>query len=219
MIRIYAVDFPLLNYITSMNKSDYFKEYAGSTQKLKKECIDRGIDEEEFKKLYLETLETIDKNKIRNTRSRVYVKKRKLLLISVLLILTVCSFKYIYNNVLCNLQEFIYPGLRLIRKMSIPFISLFPALTGLLLLQYQDKKSYSMLYYIKRIQLFLQCKLSELYQEPCLIQNPFFTIVDMDCWPCSTVDNIHKVFDPQPVHQQHMAPFVYKVCSKSVTGN
>ncbi|XP_014361866.2 uncharacterized protein LOC106713556 [Papilio machaon] len=161
-----------------MNQS--FKNYTKSVQGLKKECAEHGINDEEFKKLYLETLESVNKNEIqKTTRSKLYAKKRKLLLILVLLLVTVCSFKYIYNNILCNLQEFIYPGLRLIRKISIPFISLFPALT-------------------------------ELYQEPCLIQNPFYTIVDMDCWPCSTVGNVHKVLDPQPVHQQNTAPFIYQ---------
>lgn len=113
-----------------MNKS--YKEYSKLVQELKKECAEHGINDEEFKKLYLESLESVNRNEIQNkNRSKIYVKKRKLLLMLVLLILTACSFKYIYNNVICNLQELIYPGLRLIRKMSIPFISLFPALTGL----------------------------------------------------------------------------------------
>lgn len=113
-----------------MNKS--YKEYSKLVQELKKECAEHDINDEEFKKLYLESLESVNRNEIQNkNRSKIYVKKRKLLLMLVLLILTACSFKYIYNNVICNLQELIYPGLRLIRKMSIPFISLFPALTGL----------------------------------------------------------------------------------------
>lgn len=53
--------------------------------------------------------------------------------------------------------------------------------------------------------------LSEYYHETCLIQNPYFAVVDMDCWPCSTVNNIREVNDPIPVNQQQTAPFIYEV--------
>uniref|UniRef100_A0A0C9R5D3 ThiI_2 protein n=1 Tax=Fopius arisanus TaxID=64838 RepID=A0A0C9R5D3_9HYME len=32
--------------------------------------------------------------------------------------------------------------------------------------------------------------LTELYDESCLIENPFFKVADMDCWPCSTVQSV-----------------------------
>lgn len=34
--------------------------------------------------------------------------------------------------------------------------------------------------------------LSELYDEWCLMENPYFYVNDMDCWPCSMV---HSVLD------------------------
>ncbi|CAH2237245.1 jg11215 [Pararge aegeria aegeria] len=86
------------------------------------------------------------------------------------------------------MQDYIYPGLRLLRKFTIPLISLFPVLT-------------------------------ELYQETCLIQNPYFTITDMDCWPCSSVNNVGEVFNPQPVHKQQSAPFIYKTEQKEIDLN
>ena len=33
---------------------------------------------------------------------------------------------------------------------------------------------------------------SELYDEWCLIENPYFYVNDMDCWPCTVV---HSVLD------------------------
>lgn len=33
---------------------------------------------------------------------------------------------------------------------------------------------------------------SELYDEWCLIENPYFYVDDMDCWPCTMV---HSVLD------------------------
>lgn len=50
-----------------------------------------------------------------------------------------------------------------------------------------------------------------LYHETCLIQNPFFTVVDMDCWPCSSVNSVREVYDPKPVNEQHNPPFYYQV--------
>ncbi|XP_015114416.1 uncharacterized protein LOC107039363 [Diachasma alloeum] len=32
--------------------------------------------------------------------------------------------------------------------------------------------------------------LTELYDESCLVENPFFKVADMDCWPCSTVQSV-----------------------------
>ncbi|CAH0721546.1 unnamed protein product, partial [Brenthis ino] len=32
----------------------------------------------------------------------------------------------------------------------------------------------------------------------------------MDCWPCSSVNNIGEIFNPLPVHKQQNAPFIYK---------
>lgn len=114
-----------------MNHQKYLKEYTDSIKRLKKECISKGISENEFRKLYLESLKSIEKTDVENTANVQYFRtKRKLVLSVILLILIVFALIYIYFNVLCNIQELIYPGLRLIRKISIPFISLFPALTG-----------------------------------------------------------------------------------------
>ncbi|XP_073966419.1 uncharacterized protein isoform X2 [Choristoneura fumiferana] len=86
----------------------------------------------------------------------------------------------IYLRFTRNKKEYIYPGLRLLRRISIPFISLFPGLT-------------------------------DLYHETCLIQNPFFTVVDMDCWPCSSVTNVRELYDPKIIsNQQHSTPFIYE---------
>lgn len=39
---------------------------------------------------------------------------------------------------------------------------------------------------------FVTIFISELYDEWCLIENPYFYVNDMDCWPCSMV---HSVLD------------------------
>ncbi|XP_045459532.1 uncharacterized protein LOC123670068 [Melitaea cinxia] len=160
-----------------MNNKELLQEYSESIRSLKKECAKAGISDEEFKEMYFESIKDVD-NLVNENQS--FLKKYKFIITCFFIVLFVAyNFKSIYSCFLCNVQEYIYPGYRLLRKISIPFLSLFPSLT-------------------------------DLYQETCLIQNPFFTVVDMDCWPCSSVNNIGEVFNPQPVHKQQIAPFIYK---------
>ncbi|KAJ0179474.1 hypothetical protein K1T71_005186 [Dendrolimus kikuchii] len=86
----------------------------------------------------------------------------------------------------CNIQDYIYPGLKLLRRLCLPIISLFPSLT-------------------------------EYYQETCLVQNPFFTVVDMDCWPCSTVYDVKEIYDPKPITEQQNAPFIYETDQRLIS--
>ncbi|XP_023938180.2 uncharacterized protein LOC112045983 [Bicyclus anynana] len=173
-----------------MTNKELLQEYSKSITKLKKESVDAGITEEEFKEMYYKSLHDLVKNNhISAANNRQWFKTKLIWLICLsTIIIVIYNYKSIHACVVCEMQDYIYPGLRLLRKFSIPFISLFPVLT-------------------------------ELYQETCLIQNPFFTVVDMDCWPCSTVNNVGEVFNPQPVHKQQSAPFVYKTEQKEIDLN
>lgn len=63
------------------------------------------------------------------------------------------------NNSFFSIQVYIYPGMRLWRKLTLPIIRQFPILT-------------------------------ELYDETCLIPNPFFRVSNLDCSPCADVINV-----------------------------
>ncbi|XP_013185566.2 uncharacterized protein LOC106131122 [Amyelois transitella] len=160
---------------------EILKEYCNSISKLKKECLNEGLTEREFQELYFKSLKFINMQNIPTGRQQNrFFTNRTFLLMGILIVTCVVyNYKILYSGIVCNLQEYIYPGLRLLRRISIPFISLFPSLT-------------------------------EYYHETCLIQNPFFTVVDMDCWPCSSVSNIREVQNPKPVSQQQNAPFIYQ---------
>ncbi|XP_026747369.1 uncharacterized protein LOC113508495 [Trichoplusia ni] len=163
-----------------MSNQEVLQEYSDSIKNLKKQCIDAGMSEEEFKLMYFQTLKTLENNGRPENNTRRSIFKYFLILLGVFIVLyTLYYSKAVYSSIVCNLQEYIYPGLKLLRRLSIPFISLFPSLT-------------------------------EYYHETCLIQNPYFAVVDMDCWPCSTVNNIREVNDPIPVNQQQTAPFIYE---------
>ncbi|XP_026765420.2 uncharacterized protein LOC113523619 isoform X2 [Galleria mellonella] len=115
-----------------MVNEELLQEYSYSIQRLKRQCTEKGMSEEEFKKLYYHSLAFIEMQNQSVVTSRQRVGKRyKLLLAAVIVICIVYNFKFIYSCVVCNLQDYIYPGLRLLRRISIPFISLFPSITDM----------------------------------------------------------------------------------------
>ncbi|XP_045480567.1 uncharacterized protein LOC123685043 [Harmonia axyridis] len=68
--------------------------------------------------------------------------------------------------VLRNVQGFIYPGLKILRHLSVPVIQRFPFLTGF-------------------------------YDESCLVENPFFYVQEMECWPCLNVYSLIEITGKQ----------------------
>ncbi|CAH0397571.1 unnamed protein product [Chilo suppressalis] len=164
-----------------MGSENILKEYSDSIKSLRRECLDGGLEEEAFREFYFESLKSLDSyQQLRNENRPMLTTKLKYLVIG-MLVLGICIYNFtaVYACIVCNLQDYIYPGLRLLRKLSIPFISLFPSL-------------------------------SEYYHETCLIQNPFFTVADMDCWPCSTASNVREIYNPsESVNMQQNTPFIY----------
>lgn len=82
-----------------------------------------------------------------------------------------------------NIQTFIYPVMRAWRKITLPLIIAFPALT-------------------------------ELYDETCLIENPFFRVSDLDCTPCARVVNVieHSAAHPRLYeYLDYSAPYIVQV--------
>ncbi|XP_077286578.1 uncharacterized protein LOC143911543 isoform X2 [Arctopsyche grandis] len=162
------------------------KEYSESLQNLIERATDAGITHEQFKRIFEESLAELEpQNKPKYSHTRF-------LIIALLFIITLYFVNLSLDGkplslFLCKIQEFIYPGLRLLRILSIPIISTFPSLT-------------------------------ELYDETCLIQNPFFRVNDMDCWPCNDVKEISEIaridehFQPET-----SAPFIYKTDQKVIT--
>ena len=114
-----------------MTTENNLQEFSNSINQLKTECVDAGISEEEFKEMYNQTLnDIVRKSHTMPNQRRCLYKNYKFLAVCVFVIIIVINFQSLYSCFVCNMQEYIYPGLRLLRKASIPFISLFPALTG-----------------------------------------------------------------------------------------
>ncbi|XP_076624232.1 uncharacterized protein LOC143343327 isoform X1 [Colletes latitarsis] len=97
---------------------------------------------------------------------RILKKKEKkcvsclkiMILISFVTIICFVSFdsRFLAVMIMRNLQNSIYPSLKLLRKIAMPIIQYYPSL-------------------------------SEFYDEWCILENPYFYVNDIDCWPCSVV--------------------------------
>ena len=55
--------------------------------------------------------------------------------------------------------------------------------------------------------------LPELYDEACLISNPYFRVSDIDCWPCENVKGILNLTVANLSNEDYHSgiPFVYRV--------
>lgn len=107
--------------------NESLEEYSSSIRRLKQQCAEAGMSDEEFRKMYFETLSTVETS---GNPRRFYYKISFYLVLAVVLCTTIVNYKFMYSCISSSMQEYIYPGLRFLRKMSIPFISLFPSITG-----------------------------------------------------------------------------------------
>ncbi|XP_066581393.1 uncharacterized protein [Prorops nasuta] len=100
-------------------------------------------------------------NKFRNKHIICRYVKTTLILffISIISLITLYNHPRFHCIFLRNLQNSIYPGLNIFRKLAVPIVNRYPVLT-------------------------------EFYDEWCLVENPYFYVYDMDCWPCSIVQSV-----------------------------
>lgn len=92
----------------------------------------------------------------------VYSQLRKYMVYIAVLVIVLILVNYrgeLKRIFMRNIQVYIYPGMRLWRKLTMPIIQQFPQLT-------------------------------QLYDETCLISNPFFRVANLDCSPCTDVINV-----------------------------
>lgn len=115
-----------------MNEVQAEHEYLESLRNLFERATAAGISAEEFHQLVGDSLNQIE-NYRPTSRWKIFRKKKFVIMIVILLL---CIINCITNEkpvslFLCKIQEFIYPGLKLLRIVSIPIISFFPSLTGI----------------------------------------------------------------------------------------
>ncbi|XP_012543179.1 uncharacterized protein LOC105840710 [Monomorium pharaonis] len=140
-------------------------EYRESVQQIRRYAAVHNVSEEQTSKIFQACFRQLEAKYARKSSSKSSRPLRIILSLALVTIVLLCLLNYNQNwlnAVFIRIsQNSIYPALYLLRKVAIPFISLYPSLT-------------------------------ELYDEWCLIENPYFYVNDMDCWPCTMV---HSVLD------------------------
>lgn len=83
-----------------MVNEDLLQEYSSSVVRLKKQCMEAGMTEDEFRRLYFESLDSLENHgpRIASTRQK-YITKYRIVLLG--LFLTLCigyNIKSIYST-------------------------------------------------------------------------------------------------------------------------
>lgn len=109
-----------------------FNEYKTKIDNIKNYASDNNIPVEQVEAILEECLCLLDTK----VSSRLIKALRVVKLLGIFLLVIVSSVFILYNHpqthnvLLRNLQNFIYPGLRVFRKIAVPVISAYPSLTG-----------------------------------------------------------------------------------------
>nr|CAD7437630.1 unnamed protein product [Timema bartmani] len=113
------------------------------------------------------------------------------LLVAILFNILLSYHRPTYNFAVRNIQELIYPTMKLLRWVTLPLVKLFPSITVW-------------------------------YDELCLVENPYFQSVDIDCWACEDVRSVldlSETDDPN-LYQPHIGfPYIVKGGSAIVNYN
>ncbi|XP_003425658.1 uncharacterized protein LOC100680523 [Nasonia vitripennis] len=143
-----------------MSTNHYKKEIDNIVNYAKK----NNISEEQVNKIFNECFYLLETKS--SSRLQFILKFIKWLTIISFLLITSGFVLYnhpkTHNILLRNVQNLIYPGLRIFRKFAVPVITVYPSLT-------------------------------EWYDEWCLLENPYFEVSDMDCWPCNSVNSVQDL--------------------------
>lgn len=114
-----------------MNKAQAEQEYLESLQNLLEQATAAGVSAEEFHQIVDDSLHHLQNDRVKNPWKIFQTKKFIIPIIILLLYIINCTLnEKPISLFLCKIQEFIYPGLKLLRILSVPIISLFPSLTG-----------------------------------------------------------------------------------------
>ncbi|XP_076243078.1 uncharacterized protein LOC143184609 [Calliopsis andreniformis] len=129
--------------------------YVAELEKIRQFARENGISESDIDKALQNSFQILEKKKKRCCTS--FCTKFVLLILFLIIICFVSlDRRFLTAMIMRNLQNSIYPGLKVLRKVAVPIIQHYPSL-------------------------------SEFYDEWCILENPYFYVNDIDCWPCSVV--------------------------------
>jgi hypothetical protein len=106
--------------------------YKKEIQDIKEYAIKNNVSEDQVNKVFKECFYLLEVK----TSTRITIALKLLKYCSIILLIIISSIVILYNHpkthniLLRNLQNFIYPGLRILRKFAVPVITTYPSLTG-----------------------------------------------------------------------------------------
>lgn len=169
-------------------KEDLLQKYNQNVEEIRNLGKEMKLSDEEINKIFTECFSELRRNEC-NDFTHLLIKILKSICYIIFISFVIYTILYHHQPTLSlvmrNVQGFIYPGLKILRLISVPIISAYPSLSGKyswIILEYNIYNTNA-----KFINYF-----TELYDESCLVQNPYFIVPDMDCYPC---ENVYSVID------------------------
>lgn len=118
--------------------------YKKQLKKIRQFARENDITDNEINKALQNSFRTLEK-KEKKVNFRFFMKSMVTLLFIIIICFISFDKKFLGVMLLRNLQNSIYPGLKLLRKIAVPIIQHYPSLSGMLILQFM----LNILYFIK----------------------------------------------------------------------
>ncbi|XP_076298979.1 uncharacterized protein LOC143218008 isoform X1 [Lasioglossum baleicum] len=174
------------------------KLYKTKLEEIRQKARENDIPEIEIDKMLENSFRILE---MRKTQRGTFCCSKITIIILLIVIACLIFFdrRFISVMIMRNLQNSIYPGLNLLRKIAVPIVQHYPSL-------------------------------SEFYDEWCILENPYFYVNDIDCWPCSVVNfvpdltghSIPRSFNPgmpytktenfSEIHFKHLKQLFWENC-------
>lgn len=180
-----------LNFLV-MSKNSLLHQYKKDVTELTKRAKHLNLSNHNIKKIFDECFKEIEDN---DKKQRSYHSIFSLILKITLLIVIFCLILYVLLNVHQPTSSIV---LRNVQGLIYPGLKLVRFLAVPILKQFPS--------------------LTHLYDESCLVENPYFYVSDMECWPCEDVHTIVDLtdFDNYSLYQSGI-PYVVKTNQKPVS--
>ncbi|XP_015595946.1 uncharacterized protein LOC107268077 isoform X1 [Cephus cinctus] len=107
------------------------EEYKRRVVEIKRQAYENDINEIEVEKIFDEVFEMLEARQASKSCNLIMMIKSLIFLVFALILGMISLYNHpsTHNILLRNLQNFIYPGMKVFRKLAVPIISNYPSLT------------------------------------------------------------------------------------------
>lgn len=178
-----------------LSQAEVIKKYQWNLDILRKYASENRIKDEDFDRYVSEHISRMVMHR-RSWQSRVkqawtaLERNRRPLAYTFVLLAIILTFLYkreVSAVLLRHIQVYIYPVMKLWRRITAPMILFFPSLMYL-------------------------------YDESCLLKNPYFQVSDLNCSPCASVVNVLDLSNFQHLDAiNENVPYMFRTDQRQVT--